>query len=112
MSDFYTQVVRNTPIDKYVKLFIKTWNEDHILALKLLYNLRDIKGKGEKRISQVLLFIIKVNKPHIYEQIIEDIITKYGCWKDLLVISEITVNYGDDKLNNNFELNLFKTQLT
>jgi hypothetical protein len=113
--EFLTEVNRETDTIKYINLFIKMWNEDQNLALRLIMKFRDINGKGEKKIPQVLLFIIKITNFHIYKEIVKHICINYGCWKDLLVIAEFTVRWNElgahELLNNDIEFKIFSDQL-
>jgi hypothetical protein len=92
--DFFGNTNRDASTDVILSNFIDSWNEHPETALKILYNMRDARdGKGEKFISRLIFFYIKVHRPHLYDQILKDI-PDLGSWKDLLYISELSHNYG------------------
>ena len=109
--DFFVRITRSAPLDDYINTFIKAWNENQESALKLLYNLRDVRGgKGEKLIPVVIMFYLKLHlSTKDYELILKQFLT-FGCWKDLLKIAEIDMRLNN-KLTNNIELKLFANQL-
>ena len=54
--DFFSTVVRTTDVSSLLAKFVAAWNEDPENALKLVLNLRDIRGgKGEKKSSILLM---------------------------------------------------------
>ena len=65
--DFFATIVRDTSIPAVLKDFIDAWNEDPEKAIKLLLNLRDIRGgKGEKKLALVLMYVLSCWKPLTY----------------------------------------------
>ncbi len=113
--DFFTQIVRNTDMNKYILLFIKCWNESKETILQILMNLRDIrKGKGEKIIPITIMVLLKHSLPSNQYESLLNLFLNYGSWKDLLRIYEINIRYCNKlkiKSNNNIELKLFANQL-
>lgn len=108
--DFFTRIVRDAPVEDYVPSFVDMFNENNEIALKVLANLRDIRGgKGEKRIVQILLLFLKITNNDIYCSVIGYFIEN-GYWKDLLVICDLTKKY-DKSLSNSVEIDLFSSQL-
>ena len=92
--DMFTRITRNAPVEDYLNCFKLAWKENKETAIKILFNLRDIrKGKGEKLIPIVLLVFLKLNlDSSTYEDIIK-LLLQYGCWKDILRIMEIYCHY-------------------
>ena len=114
--DFFGNTNRDASTDVILNNFIDSWNDHPPTALKILYNMRDARdGKGEKFISRLIFFYIKVHRPKLYDQILKDI-PDLGSWKDLLYIAELTRNYakngGDPKLTYDKEVAMFVDQLT
>lgn len=116
--DFFTQTVRNTPTEQLIKLFEDAFNENPEVAIKIVYNLRDISrkqgngdakpGKGEKHVSRILFAYLKLTRPMLYDQLFKDIVT-LGSWKDLLIVSEIALRFN--KSSPIRELQYMATQL-
>lgn len=117
--DFFTRIVRGAPEEDYIPLFIKAFNEDNKLAIQLLMNLRDVRnGKGEKKISQKIMFLLKVTNKSVYNLILKDMVD-LGYWKDLLVLSEYSDKYRsqqetfslEERCTYHSEVELFIEQL-
>ena len=84
--------------------FKDSWNGSQETTLKILYNIRDIRnGKGEKKITFVIMAFIKEQNKPIYDIILKDLL-QYGCYKDLLQIIDITKT-------NDVEASIFSEQL-
>lgn len=118
MEYFYKVVSRDSKPSDFIPVFINMWNKDPNICLKLIMNFRDIGcGKGEKMVSRVLLFCLKICKYSIYQVMVKQIIESIGTWKDLLYICEYTIKYRNicemcpHPLNNNYEFKLFADQL-
>lgn len=88
--DFFTRITRNAAVEDYIDCFVKAWNEDRRTIVKILFNLRDIRGgKGEKLIPAAIMVYLKYKIPNpTYEAILRCMV-EHGCWKDLLRIYEI-----------------------
>lgn len=119
--DFFVRITRGAPIPDYVPEFFEAFNEDFDIAFKVLFNLRDIRdGKGEKIIPIVIMVCLKNTLPEDIYKLILEIYLKYGSWKDILRIVEISnrmlleinplldFNLMD---NNKVEFDLFANQL-
>lgn len=107
--DFFTGIVRDASIEDIVVSFSKMWNEDPNRALQVLMNLRDPRnGKGEKRIPRVIMFLLKMYKPSVYNSFVKQMFVDYGCWKDILFIYEYSVKLG---IPTTTEINIFKDQI-
>lgn len=107
--DLFGTVNRDADDYTIAEKFVDAFNENNEMSLKILLNFRDIRnGKGEKHISRVLMFLLKVVKPEVYEKMLP-IFLEMGYWKDLLYLSEMSKKYG---LSYNFEVEKFTDQLT
>lgn len=127
--DLFVKVVRNSPTKTIVDKFVEAYNENPNLALRVLFNFRDIRnGKGEKLISFVILFWLKYHQPDIYNAIIFQMVNDLGCWKDILFLCDLTRRYKENakmndnhmdendynlvqaRLDNEYEINLMKNK--
>ena len=82
--------MRNNTTD-LTKLFTKAYFEDHVLAIKILFYLRDIRGGlGERNSFRVLLQQLATHYPETAKQIVA-VIPTYGRWDDLLVLLDTPV---------------------
>lgn len=88
--DFFVRITRSAPFNDYIDSFTKAWRENKETAIKILMNMRDVRGgKGEKLIPAVIMVYLKFTiEPNVYEAILQKMI-EYGYWKDLLRIIEI-----------------------
>ncbi len=106
--DLFVSINRNAEVETIVSKFLDAWNENPEYATKVLLNFRDIKGgKGEKNISKIMLFIIKIACPEIYKKLLP-LFIEVGCWKDVLFLYEMSIHYG---INCNDEIDAFCKQL-
>ncbi len=95
-------------IENLYTMFKNAWNENPSLAIKILLHTRDYKnGRGEKRISHLILYFIRKYIPEIYENVLLSFI-QIGYWKDVLYICEILKENNE---NMNIEVELFAKQL-
>ena len=113
---FFGNTNRESNVETILGNFVDAYNESPETALKILYNFRDIRGgKGEKQISRLILFYLKLNKPELYKNIIVDFVNLgIGCWKDLLYLAELGTHYARStgkKIVPDIELRLFAQQL-
>lgn len=94
--DLFGTVNRDVQVDTLVSKFVDAWNENPEYAIKVLLNFRDVReGKGEKLISKIMLLVIKVVHPDIYEKLVP-LFVEVGCWKDMLFLYEMGLYYGVD----------------
>jgi ribosomal protein S20 len=106
--DLFSTINRDVQVKTLVKKFVEAWNENPEYAIKVLLNFRDVReGKGEKNISKIMILIIKIVHPDIYEKIIP-LFVEVGCWKDLLFLYEMGIHYGID---SQLEISAFVKQL-
>lgn len=119
--DFFTRITRNAPVNDYIDAFSKAWKENKETAIRILMNMRDIRGgKGEKLIPRVLMVYLKnCLSPEEYKSILQKMI-EYGCWVDLLYILKIELLVlradirsirPDSTDPNSIEIKLFADQL-
>jgi len=115
--DFFTRITRNSLLKDYVSAFCDAWMENPETTLKILMNMRDVRGgKGEKLIPQVLMVILKHTKPIVYLENVKKFID-LGYWKDLLVICETDARFkieegvSIDEHYFDLELEFFAKQL-
>ena len=75
-------------IDNLRKLFVKAYGENAILAIKILFYMRNIRGGlGERNSFRVLLKELATYYPTAARQIVYAV-PEYGRWDDLLVLLE------------------------
>lgn len=92
--------------EELYSMFKNALQENPDLALKILLHTRDFKnGKGEKKISHLLLYYIRLNNPNIYKYVLQNII-EVGYWKDVLHMCDLVKNENIDT-----EVELFSQQL-
>jgi len=115
--DFFTRITRNAQLKDYVDAFQKAWIENRETAIRVVMNMRDIRGgKGEKLIPAVLMICLKLTaEPNVYEAVLRKMV-EYGCWKDLLRIIELETRYHREQRNLQLiacpiEITLFAEQL-
>lgn len=108
--DYYMMFSRNLNNELNNKYLDDCWKKDPYKTVAIIFNGRDrINGKKEKLISNNSMLWLRRNKPETYKLNIMNYINKYGCWKDLLVIS-----YNLSKtecFSKKYELELFTNKL-
>ncbi|GAU94118.1 hypothetical protein RvY_05947 [Ramazzottius varieornatus] len=115
--NLFATVVRSTSVSTLLQDFVGAWNEDPNKAVKLLYNLREIRGgKGEKKLPLTLMYALSCWKPMTYLANLQNFM-ELG-YKDLLVISELAVRCAHipnlkrfPQLGDGLELALMAAQL-
>lgn len=71
-------------IEDASKLFIRALLENPILAVKILFYARDIRGGlGERKIFRTLFLYLVASKPEVAQKVLR-MIPQYGRWDDLL----------------------------
>lgn len=81
--DFFFEVLQRTERGHIVESLTKAWNEDPLLALKLIFQLRDVrKGKGAVKEFHYCIIWLFHNHPQTLIQNLE-FIAQHGYWKDL-----------------------------
>lgn len=109
--DYYMMFSRNLNIDLNNKYLEECWNNNPYQTLAIIFNGRDRKnGKKEKQISNECMLWLRRNKPNTYKLNIMNYINKYGCWKDLIYISN-KISKTTDFFSNKYELVLFADKL-
>ena len=85
-------------IDNLRKLFVKAYGENAILAIKILFYMRNIRGGlGERNSFRVLLKELATYYPTAAKQIVYAV-PNYGRWDDLLVLLDTSVKDDAIKL--------------
>ncbi|XP_057368806.1 uncharacterized protein LOC130689883 [Daphnia carinata] len=81
--DFYFEVMQNTGQDQIVSQLEKSWSEDALLTLKLIFQLRDVRsGKGAVvEFHHCLIWLFR-NHPETLLYNLE-FVAQHGYWKDL-----------------------------
>jgi hypothetical protein len=103
--DLFIQLVRSANKPTLNDLLNKSWEENKLKTIAIIFNSRDrIGGKKEKDVSNFCLSWLKKNYNEIYKMNVLTYINKYGCWNDLNYV--IKTNY-----KNNYEYKLFANQL-
>lgn len=106
LLDFFMIFNRNCDIDKINEYMDKCWKIDPIKLVAIIFNSRDrVNGKKEKKSSNDAMIWLKEEKPLTYKGNLKKYVEKYGCWKDLLYISDMK------KKNTNVECELFVEKL-
>jgi len=86
--------LRNRDEVEIENLFSKAFSEDSLIAMKLLFYARDIRGGlGERRTSRILYKHLGKVRPSVLKKNLE-LISLYGRWDDLLVLLD-TELYDD-----------------
>lgn len=77
--------LRNRADIEIENLFSKAYSEDRMLAMKILFYARDIRGGlGERRVSRVVFKHLAIIEPDVMRNNLH-LISHYGRWDDLLV---------------------------
>ena len=83
--DFFFQVIpKSSSADSVHSLLEKAWQQDPLMALKLVFQLRDVRsGKNDRENFIVCLEWLYKNHPKTFSANM-NIIPEVGCWKDPL----------------------------
>jgi len=90
LLDFYAQAgaMRKSPTQA-LDLFKKAFSEDNLLAIKILFYLRDVRGgQGERDLFRTCLEWLGTDYPQIFEKIVVHV-AEYGRWDDLFFDNEV-----------------------
>lgn len=78
--------MRGKSKDKVIKLFNEAYNENPLIASKLLFWGRDVRsGAGERQIFRDIIFHLTTNSPQTVRKNI-GLIPEFGRWDDVLVL--------------------------
>jgi hypothetical protein len=84
--DFYSRISAMRDADRKTVqyLFEKAFKEDPLLAMKALFNSRDVRsGQGERKVFRTIWKYLATLAPEIFKKNIENV-PFYGRWDDLL----------------------------
>lgn len=95
--------MRGKSVNKVEDVFKKAFNEDPLIATKILFWVRDIRGgAGERKVFRDILKFLAVKSPNLVRKNIS-LISEYGRWDDILVLIETELESD--------MFNLIKTEL-
>jgi len=81
--NFKTSSLRNMNEDEILRMFLKAFYEDKLLAIKWLFFMRDAReGTGERRSFRIILNGLGYQHPTIAKELIS-LVPEYGRWDDL-----------------------------
>ena len=83
--DMFSRIgaMRNESNNTVINLFVKAIEEDALVALKLLFWARDVRGgAGERKIFRTIISYLAENRPEVLKKNI-NIISEFGRWDDL-----------------------------
>lgn len=84
---------RNREDEEVCQLFSKAFSENPLLAMKTLFNLRDVRGgQGERRFFKVVLKYLSLHHKDSLKKNLH-LIPKYGRWDDMWVLLETNVKH-------------------
>lgn len=85
--DFYSRAgaIRTLPVKDKIRIFNNAFAEDKLLALKALFNLRDVRGgAGERQTVREILKYLAESETEVLKKNLENVV-EFGRWDDLLV---------------------------
>jgi hypothetical protein len=88
LLDLFGQIgaLRSRSINEVESLFSKAFSEDKLIATKMAFYCRDIRGGlGERKIFRIIIKFLSSIYPDVIKQNL-DLIPKYGRWDDLFVL--------------------------
>ena len=98
---FLAGASRNMGKDEVIRIFLKAFTENPLLAIKCLVWSRDIRGgAGERNFFHYIMSHLKDEHSNIFHAILS-LIKEYGYWKDFFKLSSIdssTLEYLKDEL--------------
>ena len=84
--NFKISSYRNMSEEIIINDFMKAYNENKILAMRLLFFIRDCRGGlGERRLFRVIIKEIANDSPHMTENLF-NLIAEFGRWDDVFVL--------------------------
>jgi len=103
LLDFYAQAgaMRKNP-DQALDLFKKAFSEDRLIAVRILFYLRDVRGgQGERDLFRKCLEWLGTDFPEVFEKIVNHV-PEFGRWDDLFfdndaAIMVVAKQLGQDK---------------
>ena len=101
LLDFFAQAgaMRNNK-DEALKLFQKAFSQDKLLAIKILFYLRDVRGgQGERDLFRNCLEWLGTDYPEVFESIVK-FVPEYGRWDDLFFDNENCFDFIREQLTN------------
>lgn len=79
--------------------FLKAWQEDALLSIKMLFWARDVRGgAGERDTFRKLMQVVETYSPHSVLRVLP-LISEYGRWDDLHVFSTAEIQSAAIKLH-------------
>ena len=99
LLDFYAQAgaMRKNPAQA-LQLFKKAFSEDNLIAIKILFYLRDVRGgQGERDLFRNCLEWLGTEEPKIFQKIIK-FVAEYGRWDDLFFDNKVCYEFIGEKL--------------
>lgn len=100
LLDFYAQAgaMRNSP-DQALNLFKKAYSEDKLIAIKILFYLRDVRGgQGERELFRKCLEWLGNEEPKIFSKIVK-FVPEYGRFDDLFFDNETCFEFIKEQLD-------------
>ena len=92
--DFFGTVVRSTSVATVLAGFLAAWNEDPEKAIKLLLNLRDVRGgKGEKKLALVLMYALSCWKPLTYLANLQRFLQVYSIFPEIVILLNFLMDF-------------------
>ncbi|KAM7279437.1 hypothetical protein ACFE04_006571 [Oxalis oulophora] len=105
--DFFFHVVPNTSTYELIQRLRLAWAHDDLTTLRLVYNLRGIRGlgKSDKQGFYTAAFWLYKNHPETLAYNVKSLATDLGCFKDLLEILYMIIE-GPDVRRKQKELHM------
>lgn len=104
LVDFLAQAgaTRKNP-DRGLELFEKAYSEDSLMAVRLLFYMRDIRGgQGERALFQNCLTFLGTQYKDVFEKIVCHV-PEYGRWDDIFFDNEVCMDMIAKQLRSDVE---------
>jgi Domain of unknown function (DUF2828) len=104
LLDFYAQAgaTRKTP-ERGLELFKTAFSEDRLIAIKLLFYFRDVRGgQGERTLFRNCLEWLGSNFEDIFEKIVK-YVPEYGRWDDILFDNATVFNTIKEQIQKDLQ---------